>query len=218
MHADELLHLDTRIAKLVATEFNLMGPGNGVAVVHEGHVLHCQGYGLANIEWGVPVTLHTLFRIGSLTKQFTTVCILMLVDQGLFDVDAPITTYLPDYPNAHHKISVRHLLNHTAGIGNHSASPTAAHDFRQDISLEALVERIAHIPVEFEPGARMHTPTPATFSWARSSSESQESGIKSSLPRESSNLSVCLTPVTRLIFRFALGAPPATFPGVRINS
>ena len=91
-------------------------PGASVVIMHEGEVVHQQGYGMANVEHGIPITPETIFRIGSVTKQFTGAAIMLLQQRGELSVDDPITTYLPDYPTHGHEITISHLLTHTSGF------------------------------------------------------------------------------------------------------
>src|SRR5690349_8866188 len=90
-------------------------PGVAVAVLKAGRVAHCQGYGLANLEWRQPITPQTVFGLGSTTKPFTATAILLLEQQGKLHLDDPIQTALPEYPAGEHQITLRHLLTHTSG-------------------------------------------------------------------------------------------------------
>ncbi len=75
------------------------GKFNGSALVSEnGKVIYKKGFGMANMEWDIPNAPNTKHRLGSITKQFTGMLILQLVAEGKIDLEAPITTYLPDYP------------------------------------------------------------------------------------------------------------------------
>jgi CubicO group peptidase (beta-lactamase class C family) len=79
---------------------------------------------MANMEWDIPNAPNTKHRLGSITKQFTAMLILQLVEEGKLDLESPITTYLPDYPKANgDKITTHHLLTHTAGIPNYTNFP-----------------------------------------------------------------------------------------------
>ena len=113
-----------------------------------------RGYDLANREHEVANTGTTKFRIGSITKQFTAVAILQLQEKGLLDIQAPVSTYLPDYPSGD-LITIHHLLTHTAGIPEYldpKAFPDVAAWMRQSSSLAQLVDRFKELPLEFEPG------------------------------------------------------------------
>lgn len=92
------------------------GKFNGsVLVAENGKVIFKKGYGLANMEWNIPNTPDTKFRLGSLTKQFTAMLIMQLVEQGKLKLEGKITDYLTDYPKAAgDKITIHHLLTHTS--------------------------------------------------------------------------------------------------------
>ena len=91
-------------------------PGLQVAVVKDDRVVLSESYGLANVENRVPATRDTLFPINSATKPFTGVAMMQLAEAGLVDLDAPISRYLDDLPEAWRSIRVRQLLGHTSGL------------------------------------------------------------------------------------------------------
>ena len=125
-----------------------------VLVARDGEILLDRGYGLANREWNVPNAGDTRFRLGSLTKQFTAVAILLLNERGLVDLDAPVKRYLPDAPAAWDQVTVRHLLTHTSGI----ADFTRFEDFEAQKTRPAttadLIARFRDRPLDFQPDAR----------------------------------------------------------------
>src|ERR1700757_26684 len=79
-----------------------------VLVARGGQVLFSKGYGSANLEWSVPNTPDTKFRLGSVTKQFTAASILLLEERGKLGVNDPVNKYLPDAPAAWDKITIYH--------------------------------------------------------------------------------------------------------------
>jgi CubicO group peptidase (beta-lactamase class C family) len=87
-----------------------------VLVARGDKVLFSKGYGFANLEWDIPNTPDTKFRIGSLTKQFTAVLILKLEEQGKLSVSDPVKKYIADAPAAWDKIKLFQLLTHTSGL------------------------------------------------------------------------------------------------------
>jgi CubicO group peptidase (beta-lactamase class C family) len=91
-------------------------PGCALAVARGGKVIYGKGYGLANIEENVPITLQTVFDIGSTSKQFTSASILLLEKQGKLSVQDDVRKYLPEIPDYGHRITILHLLNHTSGL------------------------------------------------------------------------------------------------------
>jgi CubicO group peptidase (beta-lactamase class C family) len=91
-------------------------PGLALALIRHGKVIKMRGYGLANVELGVPVRSDTVFALASVTKQFTATAIMLLVEEGKVRLDDQISRYLPNTPEAWKSITVRHLLTHTAGF------------------------------------------------------------------------------------------------------
>lgn len=130
---------------------------NGTALVAEnGKVIYKGGFGMANMEWGIPNTPETKFRLGSITKQFTAMLTLQLVDQGRIKLDGKVSDYLPDYrKDVGEKVTVHHLLTHTSGIPSYTSQP----GFFQNVSrnpykVEEFVKKYASGDFEFEPGSK----------------------------------------------------------------
>ena len=98
---------------------------NGTALVAvNGKVIYKQGVGMANMEWGIPNTPDTKFRLGSITKQFTAMLTLQLVEQGKIKLDAKVSDYLTDYrQDIGQKVTIHHLLTHTSGIPSYTGQP-----------------------------------------------------------------------------------------------
>jgi CubicO group peptidase (beta-lactamase class C family) len=122
-------------------------PGCAVMVRHNGKVVLCQGYGVANIEHGVRVTPQTVFQSGSIGKQFTAMAIMMLIEAQKLALEDPISKYL-DVPENWSAISVRHLLTHTSGLGDYPESFSLQRDYTED----ELLQMIAAQPLAFAPG------------------------------------------------------------------
>src|SRR5690606_1473456 len=91
-------------------------PGLAVAVVKDGEIVFKKGYGLANMEYGIPVTPSTIFHIASLSKQFTAFAALMLEKEGKLSMDDDIRKYIPEVPDFGKTITLRHLATHTSGL------------------------------------------------------------------------------------------------------
>jgi CubicO group peptidase (beta-lactamase class C family) len=91
-------------------------PGASVAVGIGGQIVWAEGFGWADVELGVPVTTLTRFRVGSVSKPITAAGLGLLVERGQVDLDAPIQTYLPDFPEKRWPVTTRQLGGHTAGI------------------------------------------------------------------------------------------------------
>lgn len=139
---------------LLAPVYPADGPGAAVLVVRDGRTLLRKGYGLANVELGVPIRPEMSFRLGSITKQFTATAILLLAEQGKLSLDDEITRFLPSYPTAGRKITIRHLLTHTSGIANYTDLPSYEARTKEDLTLDQLVDTFRNEPMRFAPGER----------------------------------------------------------------
>ena len=127
-----------------------------ILVAKDGEVVYEGGAGFANIEWGIPNAPDTRFQIASVTKMFTATLVLQQVERGAIRLDAPITTYLPEYPaEPGDHITVHHLLSHTSGI------PDFVNDFPEEYKArylhtaqppDTVLTDMARRPLEFEPG------------------------------------------------------------------
>lgn len=124
-------------------------PGAAVGIMQRGQLVRAAGYGLANIEHGVPVHADTVFQSGSVGKQFTAVAVMTLVEDGKIKLDESIRTYLPKAPKTWQAITVRHMLNHTSGMGN---SPD--YDLHKNYSDDELLDFIYKLKLDFAPGER----------------------------------------------------------------
>jgi len=145
----------TEIDQIVRQEIELEGPGVAIAVVRDGQPVHVEGYGLANLEWQCPISSTTVFRLASISKQFTATAILLLERQGKLRLDDPITTYLPDYPTHGRLITITHLLTHTSGIKRYTSLDNFLSEIaKKDLSPEDLLAYFKDLPLEFEPGTR----------------------------------------------------------------
>jgi CubicO group peptidase (beta-lactamase class C family) len=130
---------------------------NGTALVAEnGKVIYKGGFGLANMEWNIPNTPDTKFRLGSITKQFTAVLTLQLVEQGKINIDGKISDYLPDYrKDIGEKVTVHHLLTHTSGIPSYTGQPDFfANVSRNPYKVVDFVKQYTSGNLEFEPGTK----------------------------------------------------------------
>ncbi len=130
---------------------------NGAVLVSEnGKVIFKKGYGLANMEWNIPIEADTKFRLGSITKQFTSMLILQLVQEGKIKVDGKLTDYLPDYrKDTGDRITIHQLLNHTSGIPSYTGLPNFFQDVsRNPYSVSDFVKKFTSGDLEFEPGTK----------------------------------------------------------------
>lgn len=132
------------------------GKFNGsVLVAEKGAVIYKNGYGFANMEWGVPNRPDTKHRLASITKQFTAMLIVQLVADNKLALDVPISTYLPDYPKKNgDRITIHHLLTHSSGTPNYTSFPTYRDMMRNPHSPEEIVRLFEDLALEFTPGEK----------------------------------------------------------------
>src|ERR1043165_1628855 len=100
----------------VFARYSADGPGCALGVFQNGRVALAKGYGLANIEYGVPITAQTPFIMGSVSKQFTAATIALLVEQGRLSLDDDVRKYIPELPDYGKRITINNLVHHTSGI------------------------------------------------------------------------------------------------------
>ena len=127
-----------------------------VLVASGNDVLLSKGYGSANLEWEIPNSASTKFRLGSITKQFTAASILLLEERGKLTVNDPVKKHLPDAPAEWDKITIFHLLTHTSGIPSFTDFPDYQSTEAFATTPEKLVARFRDKPLEFAPGERMN--------------------------------------------------------------
>jgi CubicO group peptidase (beta-lactamase class C family) len=147
---DAAARMDQVIQSYVPARF--MGT---VLVARGDAVVLSKAYGVANLEWNIPNTPATKFRLGSLTKQFTAASILLLEERGKLKVDEPVKTYLPDAPAAWDKITIFNLLTHSSGIPNFTSFPDYAATQAFATPVEKIVARFRDKPLDFAPGEKM---------------------------------------------------------------
>ncbi len=148
---------DAEISRIDAAfvRFGNASPGAALAVVRDGEIVYEAGYGLANLEYGVPITPASTFHVASVSKQFAAMAVVLLALEGRVDLDASIREYVPEVPDFGPTITVRHLLNHTSGMRDQWSLLSMAGWRGQDIKTQDdvlwLISRQRDL--NFEPGA-----------------------------------------------------------------
>lgn len=145
---------EARIDSLIQTEFNeKYGPGGAFLIANKGKVIYQKAFGKANLELDVNLTPESVFQIGSMTKQFTAIAVLMLEEQGKLNVNEPISKYIPDYPLGE-KITIHHLLTHTSGIKDFTKMKSLREIAQKEMSPKMMVDFFKNEPVDFAPGEK----------------------------------------------------------------
>lgn len=108
--------LEPKIDRLFAEWDKSDSPGAALAVIRDGEIIYKRGYGMANLEYDIPITATTIFDIASISKQFAGFAIATLLYEGKLSLDDDIRIYLPDVPDFGNTIKIRHLIHHTSGM------------------------------------------------------------------------------------------------------
>ncbi|WP_343532666.1 serine hydrolase domain-containing protein [Pedobacter sp.] len=146
--------LETKIDNLLSTVFkDKDGPGGAFLIAKGGQPIYQKAFGKANIELGVDMNIQNVFQLGSITKQFTAIAILMLEEAVKLSTQDPISKYIPDYPNGD-KITIHHLLTHTSGIKDFTKMKSISQIDQKDLSPKELVDFFKNEPVDFLPGEK----------------------------------------------------------------
>lgn len=142
-----------RIDAMIRSMFPADRPGTAIIALKDGQVIFRKAYGSANLELGVPLQPDMVFRLGSVTKQFTATAIMMLAEEGKLSIQDPITKYLPDYPMHGHVITIEHLLTHTSGIQSYTDMPGwMTGKILADMTVQELIDGFKKEPMQFAPG------------------------------------------------------------------
>jgi CubicO group peptidase (beta-lactamase class C family) len=143
-----------RMDQIIQSEVAAKTFMGSVLVARGGDVILSRGYGSAVLEWNIPNTPATKFRLGSLTKQFTAAAVLLLEERGKLNVNDPIKKYLTDAPAAWDNITIHHLLSHTSGIPNFTSFPEYESTKTITTTPAQLIARFRDKPLDFPAGDR----------------------------------------------------------------
>jgi CubicO group peptidase (beta-lactamase class C family) len=128
-------------------------PAVSVAVLRGKDTLVMKGYGDASIDSHRAATASTVYRIGSITKQFTSAAVMRLVERGKLSLDDPMSKYLPDVPLHDHIVTIRQLLNHTSGIHSYTSEPAWQKTWAEEFTPRQVVAFVDKDTFDFAPGA-----------------------------------------------------------------
>jgi CubicO group peptidase (beta-lactamase class C family) len=157
--AQQPLVAEPFIDSYIKSEMKAIGiPGMAVAVVKDGKVLHCNTYGVANIEYDIPVSVNTAFQIASVSKLFHSTLIMKWLQQRKISMEDKVSKYIPNVPDTWDAITIRHLLAHESGVPwpaslGGSIGISASEPFKVD-SMGMLIEKLKLRPLTFETGTK----------------------------------------------------------------
>lgn len=147
-------NLEITIDSLISTEFrDANGPGGVFMVTKNGKPMYRKAFGKANLELNVAMSPEHVFQLGSITKQFTAIAILMLEEQGKLNVMSPISKYVADYPQGD-KITIHHLLTHTSGIKDFTKMKSLRDIAQKEMTPKMMVDFFKNEPIDFAPGEK----------------------------------------------------------------
>ena len=147
--------ITSKVDEYMKAVLQVDGFSGTIMVAHDGKPIVSKGYGMANIELNVPNTPEKIFRLGSITKQFTGMAIAMLQERGKLSVSDPMCIYFTDCPEIWKPITIKHLLTHTSGITNYTAFPDFAKTTVMPVTTTAMADRLKKEKLEFVPGEKM---------------------------------------------------------------
>ena len=142
---------------LITQRFPGVAPGCVILVVKKGDTLYKKAFGTADLELNVPMKPNMVFRIGSITKQYTSIAILQLVEQGKISLKDSIQKFIKDFPYRGHAIIIENLLTHTSGIVDYEVLnfpiPNA---IRIDFPAKQIIDSLEKLPFDFVPGSKFN--------------------------------------------------------------
>jgi CubicO group peptidase (beta-lactamase class C family) len=145
--------LESQIDQVLEAKFKSNGPGTVFLATKRGKIIYNKAFGLSNLELQVPMQTDNVFEIGSMTKQFTAVSILMLMEEGKLNLEDSITKFIPDYPTHGHRITIHHLLTHTSGIKSFTSVKGLNAIAQNEMEPMEVIDFFKDEPMDFAPGA-----------------------------------------------------------------
>jgi CubicO group peptidase (beta-lactamase class C family) len=147
--------LKKSVDSLLSAHFKPEEPGCAVLIAKKGQIVYERGFGSANLELSVPMQANMIFKLGSITKQFTAVAILQLAEHGKLSLQDSIQQYIKDFPSKGHTITLENLLTHTSGIPDYLQQDNPdPYVERRDFTPRQIIDYFKDLPLQFQPGTR----------------------------------------------------------------
>ncbi len=150
----DVKQLAAQFDKMLSEQFRANEPGATALVSRDGQIIYKKAFGMANLELNMPMQVDNVFRIGSITKQFTAVAILQLMEQRKLNLQDEITRFIPGYPTQGNKITIEHLLTHTSGIQNYTGITDNAIRGTLDFTPNEMIDFFKNLPMLFATGTK----------------------------------------------------------------
>jgi CubicO group peptidase (beta-lactamase class C family) len=146
---------EKQLDELLSKQFKPTEPGCAILIAKQGNIIYNKAFGSANLELKVPMQPDMVFNVASITKQFTAVAILQLVEKGMLGLKDSLQKYIPDYPSKGYTITIENLLTHTSGIRDYMQINMPNQNMeRWDFTPKQLIDSFKCYPLEFEPGTK----------------------------------------------------------------
>jgi CubicO group peptidase (beta-lactamase class C family) len=146
--------LQKKIDELVHAHMNVNGFSGTVLLAKEGKPLVAKGYGYANVEWQIPNATNTKFRVGSITKQFTSMLIMQLREQGKITLEDSMCLYVTPCPDTWKPVTIHHLLTHTSGIPTYTGIKEWREINMVPKTTDQIIAFFRDLPLQWTPGEK----------------------------------------------------------------
>lgn len=149
------IQVEKKLDEILKNHFNPSQPGCEVLVAKHGQIIYKKAFGSADLELNVTLNPDMVFNLASITKQFTAVAILQLVEQGKISLQDSLQKFIPDFPSKGHIITIENLLTHTSGIKDYmQIDYPNSYMERLDYRPKQLIDSFKNFALEFEPGTK----------------------------------------------------------------
>jgi len=155
--------LTAKFDELMNARFKRNEPGAVALVAKGGQPIYRKAFGMADLELSVPMKPENVFEIGSITKQFTAVSILLLEEEGKLTLKDPVTKWIEDFPMHGYTITIHHLLTHISGIKSYTGMEKWTKLWRQDMKPKEMIDLFKNEPMDFAPGEKWEYNNSAYF-------------------------------------------------------
>lgn len=152
-NVNSTMQIETEIDAIFKQAYPADSPGATVLIAQNGKIIYRKAFGMANLELKVPMKPENVLQLASITKQFTSVAILLLIEQGKLSLQDPLSKYIADYPRGN-EIRLHHLLNHTSGIKDYTRIAEFRNKTRLDMTPEEIIGSFKDLPLEFNPNEK----------------------------------------------------------------
>ncbi|MFN7119510.1 MAG: serine hydrolase [Saprospiraceae bacterium] len=146
-------NIEAEIDAIFNQAYPANSPGATVLIAKDDKIIYRKAFGMANLELKVPMKPENVLQLASITKQFTSVAILMLLEQGKLSLQDPLSKFIADYPRGN-EITLHHLLNHTSGIKDYTRIPEFRAKTRLDMTPQEIINSFKNLPLEFNPNEK----------------------------------------------------------------